>query len=310
MFRRPGAVLLLAFHGLACAAPPVVPPGAPALRYFGYALVDCGVDDPNDDATTTNHVAEVAAFSNVAQMCVFQPGDDIRERLRLMSRHGVKALLSVQAIFFAGRRDATQGSGMKFELHPDHQARWSAFIKTNRLVQDHANIAAFYLVDEPVWNGVSAADLKQAADAVKASFPTVPIALIEAPAGLKTLEVPASVDWIGFDHYAIPRPDTDPVFQSELALLKSRRSHAAQKILLVMDAQWLPFYGEAGYQPAYMATVATSYYTLAQADPDVIGIVGYLWPGGFDNPRQKGMRQLPRSVLEEHMRIGKLISGK
>ncbi len=47
-----------------------------------------------------------------------------------------------------------------------------------------------------------------------------------------------------------------------------------------------------------------------QRDPDVIGIIGYLWPGGFDDPKQKGARNLAKNVIDEHVRIGKVITGK
>ena len=285
-------------------------PIEPSLQYFGYALVDCGFDDPLDNVTQTNYITEVASFTNIAQMCVFDPNENILGRLQLMSESGLKALLSVQAIFFVGTPDATQGGGMNYDIHPQYQARWDEFLRTNNLLESHAGIAAFYVVDEPIWNGVSFAELKLAADAIKASFPSVPTAIIEAPAGIAALQVPTSIDWIGFDHYAIAQPDSDLTFKNELTLLKSKRSRASQKLLLIMDAQWLPFYGAAGYTESYMAKVAASYFKLAQSDPEVIGIVGYLWPGGLDDPLQKGARNLPQIVIDEHMRIGKLITGK
>ena len=71
-----------------------------------------------------------------------------------MSQSGVGALLAVQAIFFVGTPDATQGGGMNFDIHPQYQARWDSFVRKNKLVESHAGIAAFYVVDEPVWDGV------------------------------------------------------------------------------------------------------------------------------------------------------------
>lgn len=282
----------------------------PAARYFGYALVDCGYDDPNDSSTKTNYVTEVAAFSNLGQMCVFAPTDNIIERLNLMSRNSMQAMLSVQAIFFAGVADAGTGSGLRFTLRPDYATRWASFMQTNKLAQNISKVGAFYVVDEPVWNGVSFQDLKTASDAIKASFPTVVTAIVEAAPALANLKVPTSIDVIGFDHYAIPDPQTDLVFQNELAILKSKRSAPWQKIMLVMDAQWLPFYGEAGYPESYMANVATSYYNIAKADPEIIAILGYTWPGGFGSPGQKGTRNLPQNVIDEHKRIGKIMTGK
>lgn len=294
-----------------CTSMPAVPDAERAsLRYFGYALVDCAFDDPLDADRSTSYVSEVAPFTNIAQLCVFDPAENIQGRLALMSQHRIRALLSVQAIFFVGTPDSAQGSGTKFTLHPQYRARWEAFVRNNDLLQQNSAIAAFYIADEPVWNGIAYADLKAAADIVDASFPGIPSAIIEAHASLADLQVPESVDWIGFDHYAIPRPAEDPGFRRELALLKSKRSHPSQRIVLVMDAQWLPFYGEAGYPESHMATVARSYHDMARADPEVIGIIGYLWPGGLDHPQQKGVRNLPQSVIAEHRRIGRSITGK
>lgn len=304
-------IVVITAYGLGCSnSSATFVPIEPSLRYFGYALVDCGFDDPTDTTTKTNYVTEVSPFSNIAQMSVFDPDENIIDRLQLMSQNGLKAFLDVHAIFFVGTPDVTQGSGMNFDIHPHYQQRWDNFVRNNNLLQSNSTIAAFYVADEPVWNGISFTELKRATDAIKSSFPSVPTAIVEAPGGIDALQVPASIDWIGFDRYAIPRPDTDPAFRSELTLLKSKRSRASQRIVLVMDAQWFPFYGDAGYPESSMATVATSYYNLAKLDPDVIGIIGYLWPGGFDDPQQKGTRNLPQNVIDEHMRIGKLITGK
>ncbi len=77
-----------------------------------------------------------------------------------------------------------------------------------------------------------------------------------------------------------------------------------------MDAQWLPFYGEAGLPPEAIKTVATNYYGLAKSDPDVVGLIGYLWPSKLDDENQIGARELPASVINEHIRIGKAITRK
>lgn len=296
------AGLALAWGGIAQAQD--APGGGP---YFGYALADCGYHDPRDNDRKTNYVAEFAAFSNLAQLCVFDAGDRIAPRLELLSRHQVKAMLSVQAIFFAGQPDAHAGSGTKFSLRADYRSRWSTFVETNELARHQSSIAAFYLADEPGWNGISPRELALAAQTVKASFPQLPTAIVEAPPALALLEIPTAIDWVGIDHYGLRHPDTDPLFRQELALLKSKRSRAGQRVLLVMDAQWLPGYG---FAPAEMGAVASAYHRLLESDTDVVGLVGYSWPGGFGDPRQQGARELPANVLIEHQRIGKLLTGK
>ena len=282
----------------------------PAASYFGYALIDCGYDDPLDDASTTNYVAEIASFSNVAQLCVFAPTDAIGERLELMASHQVLAMLSVQEIFFEGTPDPTTGSGVRLDLRVDYLQRWKEFTSVNEGAIDASRVATLYLVDEPYWNGMSLGDLTVAADVVEQTFADIPTTIIEAWPALAELAVPESIDIVGFDHYAIADPATDSGYARELALLKSKRSAVGQRIMLVMDAQWLPLYAAAGLDEASMASVAKSYLRIAQNDPEIIAIVGYTWPGGLDDPQQKGTRQLPASVIAEHERIGKLVTGK
>ena len=282
----------------------------PAAAYFGYALVDCGYDDPLDDAAKTNYIDEIATFSNLAQLCVFAPSDDIGERLDLMTSHGVLAMLSVQEIFFESLPDPTTGSGVRLDLRADYVERWNEFTWVNERAIDASRVATLYLVDEPYWNGVSVSDLTAAADVVEQTFADIPTTIIEAWPALAVLKVPESVDIVGFDHYAVADPANDPEYARELAVLKSKRSAAGQRIMLIMDAQWLPFYAESGLDEASMGAVATSYLRVAQRDPEIIAIVGYTWPGGLDDPQQKGTRQLPASVMAEHERIGKLVTGK
>ncbi len=279
---------------------------APALKYFGYALVDCRYDDPLDATAKKNYTTEVAAFSNIAHMCIFNPGENIAGRLNLMARNQMKAFLAVQELFFEAKPDATTGSGVRFILRANYVARWEAFIAANSNA-DFSNVRSFYIADEPVWNGISFGDLKKVSDLIKHDFPATPVSLIEASPAIASLRVPESVDWIGFDRYGVPNPDTNPGYLANLRLLKSKRTRSDQKILIVMDAQWLPYYR---YPATAMAVVATRYYKLAKSDVDVVAMLGYLWPGGFDDVQQLGTRELPPNVLMEHQRIGKIISGK
>ena len=95
--------------------------------------------------------------------------------------------------------------------------------------------------------------------------------------------------------------------RKNLADLKLRRSTVSQKIVIILDGQWLP---GNGYPQSTMTQIATNYYRLASSDQDVIGLVGYLWPGGLDGPTALGTRNLPNEVKAEHVRIGRAITGK
>ena len=308
---RAGMALAMSLVGAVCCGPAAAQDTpSPRLRFFGYAMVDCGVHDSIAPAGTSNYVSEVAAFTNIGQMCVFGPGEDIGARLSWMQSNGMLALLSVQALLFEGTPDAGTGSGMRYRLRADHQRRWSSFVRLNRLNGRAAAIGAFYLADEPAWNGISAADLRQAADLVKATFPKTPIMLIEAAPAIGALVVPRSVDLIGFDQYGVAAPDAEPAYRAHLAALKSRRSRPDQRLVVVMEGQWLPAYDGQGVDPGLMATVAQRYFALAESDPEVVAMVGYLWPGGVAGPGHLGSRNLPASVITEHMRLGKAITRK
>lgn len=259
-------------------------------KYYGFTLIDC---------TANNYVIATAPFTNIGHMCAYDPSDYIVARLSLMAANNMLAILSVQGIFFDG---AT--------LRRDYQSRWDRFIAVNKLDAYLAKLAAFYVADEPFWNGVKYADLKTVSDTIKKRFPGVATMFIEAYPMLSVMQVPASIDVIGFDRYAVLDPYRDNSYRTQLESLKNKRSGPHQKIILVMDAQWLPFYAEGGNTEAAMAQVATSYYSLAGSDPDIIALIGYTWEGGLDGADQKGAKDLPASVITEYKRIGKLLTKK
>lgn len=56
--------------------------------------------------------------------------------------------------------------------------------------------------------------------------------------------------------------------------------------------------------PEDMLGVAQSYAALAAREPDVVGVLGYLWPGGLEGPEQLGARELPGDVRAFYERWG------
>src|SRR5690554_7588055 len=70
------------------------------LKYFGFAIIDCLYDDPLDIDPTTNYIAEVDSFSNIAHMCIYDYADNIVDRVNLMNDHCVLPLISIQNIFY------------------------------------------------------------------------------------------------------------------------------------------------------------------------------------------------------------------
>ncbi len=290
------------------------PPGKPnfKLAYFGFALVDVGWDDPTDDPIAkTNYLDEVAAFSNIADILVVAPTDLIVDRLEAMDAVAVKAYLHLNEIFFE-YVDTDAPSGANYNLRTDFKARWDLFVASNDLQNQKNLIQAFYVGEEPLWNGISFEELAAAADYLKASFPEVPTMLIEAHPVLDQLQIPKSIDWVGFDRYFLKDPQTNADYQRELNILKSKFSRVDQNLVLIMDTHFIDWaHGDfAGLTVSDMREVATNYYELAIAELQTVAIIAYFWPSGFDDPNAVGARHLPAEVQAEYESIGKVITRK
>lgn len=276
------------------------------LQYFGFALVDVLWDDPHDADFTTNYITEVDSFSNIAQLGVYVPEDNIIERVQLMNSLCVKPLLSVQAIFFE-YVDTIAPSGVNYNLRDNYFERWNTFKDINTAIFNVDNIGAFYIADEPTWTGITFEELNIVCELIQNDFPEIPIAFVEAYPVINDLIVPSSADWIGFDKYGVYNPDEDIDYLADLSLLKSKRSSPEQKIIIIIDDQWLPIYGWAGYAPADIEGMVQNYYELAASDTSIIGLIGYLWAGGLDDPEQLGVRNLPQIVIDKNAEIGWMI---
>ena len=276
----------------------------PHLKYFGYAVVDCGVDDPNDAATLTNYISEVDSFSNIAELCVENYTDTVIARVNLMNNSCVLPILATSHIFYY-LKDANGPSGANYDLYSDYKARWTAFKANNASVLTAAKIGMFYIVDEPTWNGVTYPELDTVCALMKSDFPNIPITFIEAYTEVDSLKVPTTIDWFGFDRYGIADVSTDSTYLSELSITKSKRSTAKQKILLVADDQFMPGYPGQGWQPDTIGYVFQNYYNLAASDTNIIGIAAVTWPGLA--PGWLGTRSLPKKVINKNVQIGKMI---
>jgi len=289
---------------------PSDPLGNDGLEYFGFAVVDCGFDDPSDGEMKTNYVDEVAGFTNVAQMCVATPEDSVGSRLALFQAYGVRSILYVESLLFERREDPSSPSGVRVTLRDDAESRWTDFVDLNVDVLAPKYVAALYLVDEPVWNGVSWTDFTRALQIVKASLPGIPTMAVEAYPVLDRVMVPESLDWIGFDRYDSADPEHDWAYLADLATVSAARTRDGQRIVIVASTQWLPYYlTDAGIRPEDMGAVAWSYYRLAASHPEVVALIGYLWPGGLDDPEQLGARNLPDGVRQSLRVIGEKIVG-
>lgn len=281
------------------------------IKHFGFTLIDTYWDDPNDAEVKTVYNDEVHEFSNIADILVVTPTDNIIQRANDMVNFEMKAYLHLNEIFF--EQTGTVGpSGASYDLRSDYQTRWDIFLATNDLVNNDHLFQALYIGEEPTWNDISYNELEAACNYVKNTITTIPIMIVEAYPAIDNLQIPTSVDWIGFDHYFVKNPLNDTDYQNELSLLKSKFSSPEQKLVIVMDTHYIPWaHGDfGGINQDEMKTVASNYFDLAIVEEKTIAIIGYTWPGGFDSSDMLGARQLNQETRDEYERIGKLITGK
>lgn len=283
---------------------------APAhLNYFGYVAIDCFYDDPLDGGTTTNYLSEVDSFSNLAHLCVYDFTDTVVTRVQNMNNRCVKPMIHLQSIFFE-YVDTLGPSGANYDLYPDYLARWAAFKNANLSVLNPVATGCFYIADEPAWNGIADAEMSTISALLQTDFPQIPTLTVEAYASVDYMFVPAEVDWVGFDRYGSFDPQSDPDFMQNLDTVKARLSAPSQRLMLIIDDQWFPGYQTfLGWSQDTMADVVQNYYDLAAADTLVIGLIGYLWPGGLDAPDHYGVRNLTPAVIQKNVEIGQLIKA-
>ena len=281
------------------------------IQYFGFTLIDTYWDDPSDAEIKTNYADEVHSFSNIADILVVNPTDVIVSRMNIIKGFQMKSMLHLQELFF--EIDGTNApSGTNYSLRSDYQSRWNQFVIVNNLHTTKVDIQAFYIGEEPTWNGISFEELKLASDYIKSTIFEVPILLIEAAPAIAELQIPTSIDWIGFDHYFVKDPMNNSTYRNELDLLKSKFTTIDQKLVIVMDTHYISsiHLTIGGIQLEDMSTVAESYYELAKAEQKTIAILGYFWPSGFDTPEAIGARNLSVETQSEYKRIGREITKK
>ncbi|MFA0964047.1 hypothetical protein AB9P05_19725 [Roseivirga sp. BDSF3-8] len=286
-------------------------PTSDHLQYFGFTLIDTYWDDPTDGVAKTNYADEVNGFSNIADILVVNPTDDITGRVKYFDSLEMKALIHLHELFFE-TDGVNSPSGADYKLRTDYRERWEAFISLNQSVLTPGTIAAYYIGEEPTWNGITSSELEAAVNLLEETHPAIPTMIVEAYPALADLQVPENADWIGFDHYFIADPARNPGYLQELELLKSKFSSESQRLVVVMDTHYISFAhdGFGGISLDNMDEVAQSYYTLAKRETQTVALIGYFWPNGFDHSSAIGARSMPDHVKETYYRMGQEITGK
>ena len=227
--------------------PPAREPGTTRLRYFGHYWVD--------STTYGAHLDQVIDTCNVHWV-------EGVAGLKKCAARDAKCIVQLRWEFLASgpTRDGKRSS----VLRADHLDQWRRTAREIAPLIDH--VEAFYMIDEPYWNGVAPDDLASAIRIVKGRFPGKPVMVVFAPPSLTPdLLVPEQADWIGFDHYA-----TIDRVRADLQLLKTRM-HRQQDIFLVPQS----FVNKTAPADADLAVRNWEYYFLAASDPRVIGLLSF-----------------------------------
>lgn len=277
---------------------PNPPPAPVALSHFGFAAIACDHDDPFDGDGKTDYSDEVAAFSNLNQVCPTGQVDIDTTRLTDAAQ-SYDPLLYIEPVFF----DPASGA-----RYPQDQAEalWNNVRQaiTNSGI-DPARIV-FYLFDEPTLRGVALADLEPVATQIKSVYPTAKILLIEAFSATKAPIVPAYVDLWGFNAYTVRDPAAEPLYTDYLDAAAAQLRDG-QALVIVGDGIHTPFHVDAGLGESDMAEVALNYLNLARSRDDVAALLVYTWAGGIDNDQERGVRNLPSTVQDQWKAIGNSI---
>lgn len=274
------------------------------IKYFGFALIDTYHDDPTDTENKTNYSNEISGFANIADILVVNPSDDIRQRVQYFDKLKLKTILHLNYLFFY-RKNSDAPSKNNFDLRPDYIKRWTEFNIINKNVLSSS--AAFYFAEEPTWNGIDAMELKIVSSLLKQYYPKVPTMLIEAHTVVDELVIPRTVDWVGFNQYFIDPSIDHYGYKRNLSTLKSKLTQK-QRIVLVMDAHYIPSRHHVKLNS--LDKIARWHYALANSDKQIIALIAYHWPSGFEDPSAIGVRGMPIKLQSTFREIGKSVIGQ
>jgi hypothetical protein len=285
--------------GPVAAAPTEGPRNAAAeagsLRWHGY------VSGVTDEA-----LRGTASYSNFGYVVTTADSSStyVGGRIRAMRPYGMKAIIQLGNLLWCG-----QG---QLQLCTGWEKRLSIWKAKNADELNSNDVLAMFVRDEAFTFGVNPVDLERASRTVRDTFPWAKLIHVEyydqarlAHSPYRQDTIYKTVDWVGVDVYGI-HPQGHTGLRDAIAGLKIR--HPGAKIVYVSDAFW-----NAGHRSAIgsienMAGIAKEWYDVARADPDAVLLGQFIW--GPVEPTDTVSREFPPVVLQEHTRIGRLITGK
>lgn len=269
-----------------------------ALRYYGYYAARLGGG--------TSHLPEVAGRSNLNWITI---SDASGYRTDVLNGCAPGSCVVNTGFEFFQCAAASSPAGQTCHLYPDYAARWQA--EADAVRPYLSKIAAFYVLDEPQWNGATPAEIDTSAQLIKKTFPGARVMMIEAgPAISPSYAVPSAVDWIGFDWYCQPFSK----IQATLATLQSLVPAASsQRFFLVPEnAPLSACAGDSGHTTdADIAALQRDYFQLAEQNPRVIGLLNFgFWVSPpWTTTGGTGASELPQTVDADERVAAQILAG-
>ena len=288
------------------------------IKYFGYAY---GAED-STDLSKTGFYTNFASTDGVY-------GQSLVARVNAMTAANVLALIDLGQVLWC----QTNGQGnyhlcSASDQGLDYRARWNAWKSQNQSVLNTRQVLAFGIIDAAVAYGIPDQDVNAAAQLVKGDFPAIITYSTDGAIHASQFRNSPYLDWLGLDQYGID-PLTDSTFKNAIATLK-RSMYSNQKLIYVLDAFWEKdlHRDQYGLCQADLGPIAYEWYRAANADPQAVMLVGFLWPSIGDCSGRScskikctdacpsdgcpliGSVDLPQSVRDAQIAIGRTILGK
>jgi hypothetical protein len=225
-------------------------------KYFGYYFTIQGNNDYFDDVknfTNLNHyLVSDANISDLNNECI---------------SNGTQMLIHVNWQFLP---EYFTGDTLTTTIH------WNQLKAkcTNGSGDFYSGIAAFYC-DEPYWRGMTPGQVQTMIDTIKDSWSPCPRVMLNyaRPTIDSGQGIPTNCDWVSFDYYGKVYGD-HPSVESYKNIMKSRKT-SSQKLFLLPPAT--QSYG-INYTDDELRWMSWDYYDLANDDPEIIGLLGFLVP--------------------------------
>jgi hypothetical protein len=242
--------------------------------------------------------------ANVETVVVASASDDLGSRLAFLSSRGQRAVVILDGLLF--RPDPaliTPCGANAWRSRSDFRLKFDNWLMLNAPNLVSQKVAILVINTEVNNRCVSAASLDEVTQYVSSRLPALPtIAGYDATQGAQPLPqtIPASLAGVAFYRYHVLDPRTEATYQASLNHLKARMT-PAQRLILVPDGFYDSFHIADGWPKWYLGVLALNYASLAAADPKVVGLVFFRWPGFSEFGETKlGVRDLPQSVRDRH----------